>query len=333
MRSVGPVRIIGPVLDDELFIPLATYESPLWPSVERGARVTAAAGGIRTVIHDDRMTRSVLFEAPDAETASAAIHEIRTRMADLAAVAEAGSRYTKFLDMHDQVVGNLLFLRLEMHTGDASGHNMVTAGADRVVQWVLDTFPSLQYVSVSGNYCSDKKPTAVNAILGRGKSVIAETLIPEKLCSRFLKTTPHSVAELNTKKNLIGTMIAGGIRTANAHYANILLGFYLATGQDAANIVEGSQGITYATVRDGALYFSCTIPNIIVGTVGAGKNLPFVSENLERLGCTVDRPAGDNARRLAAICGAAILCGELSLLAALTNQGELMEAHTRLERG
>jgi hydroxymethylglutaryl-CoA reductase (NADPH) len=333
MRSVGPVRITGPVLDDELLIPLATYESPLWPSVERGARVTAAAGGIRAVIHDDRMTRSVLFEAPDAESASNTAHEIRNRTAELAAVAEAGSRHTKFLDLHDQVVGNLLFLRLEMQTGDASGHNMVTAGADRVMQWVLDTFPSLQYVSVSGNYCSDKKPTAVNAILGRGKSVITEAVISEKLCSRFLKTSPRRIAELNTKKNLIGTMIAGGIRTANAHYANILLGFYLATGQDPANIVEGSQGITYAAARDDGLYFSCTIPNIIVGTVGAGKNLPFVSENLERLGCSADRPSGQNARRLAAICGAAILCGELSLLAALTNQGELMGAHTRLERG
>lgn len=333
MRSVGPVCITGPVLDEEVMVPLATYESPLWPSVQRGARVTAQAGGIRTVIHDDRMSRSVLFEAPDNETASHTVHEIRIRKEELAAAAEAGSGYTTFLNLNDQVVGNLVFLRLEMQTGDASGHNMVTAGADRVVRWVLETFPSLAYVSVSANYCSDKKPTAVNAILGRGKSVIAEAVIPGEVCSRFLKTTPQQIVDLNIRKNLVGTLIAGGVGTANAHYANILLGFYLATGQDAANIVEGSQGITHATIRDAALYFSCTIPNVIVGTVGAGKNLPFVAENLKRLGCDADRPSGENARRLAAICGAAVLCGELSLLAALTNQGELMRAHTRLERG
>ena len=46
-------------------------------------------------------------------------------------------------------------------------------------------------------------------------------------------------------------MLAGGIRSANAHFANMLLAFYLATGQDAANIIEGSQGIVHAEVREG----------------------------------------------------------------------------------
>ena len=137
---------------------------------------------------------------------------------------------------------------------------------------------------------------------------------------------------LNLKTNLIGTLLAGGIRSANAHFANMLLAFYLATGQDAANIVEGSQGIVYTEVRDGDLYFSTTLPNIIVGSVGAGKNLEFVRANLDALGCYEKRASGGNARRLAAIAGACVLCGELSLLAAQTNPGELMQAHTRLER-
>lgn len=127
-------------------------------------------------------------------------------------------------------------------------------------------------------------------------------------------------------------MLAGGLRTGNAHYANMLLGFYLATGQDAANIVEGSQGITHAEVRDGDLYFSCTLPNLIVGSVGNGKGLDFIEANLERLGCKEDREPGANARRLAVLCAATVLCGELSLMAAQTNQGELMASHIKLER-
>lgn len=107
-----------------------------------------------------------------------------------------------------------------------------------------------------------------------------------------LHTTAAKVARLNIRKNLIGTLLAGGIRSANAHYANMLLGFYLATGQDAANIVEGSQGVTFAEDRDGDLYFSCTIPNLIVGTVGNGKGLPFVETTLNRLGCRADRAPG-----------------------------------------
>ena len=88
----------------------------------------------------------------------------------------------------------------------------------------------------------------------------------------------------------------------------------------------------HAEVRGDDLYFSCTIPNLIVGTVGNGKGIAFVAENLEKLGCRESRPSGDNARRLAAICGATVLCGELSLLAAQTNPGELMQAHINLER-
>ena len=127
-------------------------------------------------------------------------------------------------------------------------------------------------------------------------------------------------------------MLAGGIRSANAHYANMLLAFYLATGQDAANIVEGSQGFVHAEMRGDSLYFSATVPNIIVGTVGSGKNQDFIRSNLERMGCLKDREPGQNARRLAVICAAAVLCGELSLMAAQTNPGELMRAHVKMER-
>ncbi len=80
------------------------------------------------------------------------------------------------------------------------------------------------------------------------------------------------------------------------------------------------------------LYFSCTLPNLIVGSVGNGKTLEFASKNLSHLGCTDLSETGANARRLAQICAATVLCGELSLLAAQTNPGELMQAHLRLER-
>ena len=70
----------------------------------------------------------------------------------------------------------------------------------------------------------------------------------------------------------------------------------------------------------------------LVGTVGNGKGLGFVEENLARLGCREDREPGANARRLAVLCAAAVWCGELSLLAAQTNPGELMAAHLKLER-
>lgn len=334
MRSVGPMKLAGPEADGDVLVPLATFETPLWPSVERGARVTAQAGGIRAVVMDERMTRSVLVDAPGAAEARDLVRFVDAHRDELGAVAAGTSRFARLKDVHFEVVGHLAYLRFEFDVGDAAGHNMATRAADALLAWILEQRPECAYGSISGNYCCDKKASAVNGILGRGKYVVAEATIPRKLVERYLHTTSEKIAELNLRKNWVGTSLAGGLRSANAHFANMLLAFYLATGQDAANIVEGSQGFTLAEARaDGELYFSVTLPNLIVGTVGNGKGLPFVEENLRGLGCLEQREPGANARRLARICAATVLCGELSLLAAQTNPGELMAAHLKLERG
>ncbi len=334
MQSVGPFKLIGDVTADDLMVPMATYETPLWPSVARGARTTAHAGGIRVTLVDERMTRSILLQAPHAGEAHRCLQALKARKDEMQVQVSQSSRFAKLIDIHSQIIGNLIYLRLEFTTGDASGHNMATQAADTLIPWILAEYNQLEYVSISANYCTDKKVSAVNGILGRGKNVVCETTIPAKLCSRFLKTTPQALVDLHIKKDLIGSIVSGGLRTANAHVANMLLGFYLATGQDAANIVEGSQAINHAEVTpDGDLYFSTTLPNLIVGTVGNGKGLDFVQANLEQLGCANSQAQpGDNARRLACIAGATALCGELSLLAAQTNPGELMAAHLKLER-
>ncbi|MGO2111319.1 MAG: hydroxymethylglutaryl-CoA reductase [Pseudoclavibacter sp.] len=331
---VGPIRVSGNAVTDEIKVPLATYESPLWPSVGRGARVSRLVdGGINVTVVDERMTRSVILTATGAAEAFAASERIRAREAELAAAVSAQSNYARLLEVHPEIVGNLLFLRFAFATGDASGHNMVTSASDALIALILSWEPSLEYGSISGNFCSDKKATAVNGILGRGRSAIADIVIPREVVDQQLRTTAARVADLVVRKNLVGSTIAGAIRSANAHYANMLLAFYLATGQDAANIVEGSQGITYAEDRDGDLYFSCQLPHLIVGTVGNGKHLTGVEAALERLGCRETREPGANARRLAGLIAATVLCGELSLLAAQTNPGELMRAHVQLERG
>lgn len=331
---VGPIHITGNSVEESLQVPLATYETPLWPSVGRGAKLSRLCGGIRVTVLDARMTRSVVFTLTHAEQAFATLQAIAAEGETLTAVVAGTSRFCRLLDIHPEIVGNLLFLRFAFATGDASGHNMATKAAEALITHLLARHPELSYGSISGNYCIDKKAGAVNGILGRGKRCVAEILIPKDICEKHLRTTAAKMVELNTRKNHIGSNIAGSLRSANAHYANMLLAFYLATGQDAANIVEGSQGITHCENRDGDLYFSCTLPNLIVGTVGNGKGqgLEVVEDHLQKLGCREARGEGENARRLAAICAATVLCGELSLMAAQTNPGELMRTHVLMER-
>lgn len=333
LRVVGPVKIhSAEINNEEVHLPLATLESPLWPSTHRGTRVCNQAGGIKATIIDERMTRSILVEADSVSEIHHVYLDILKQKEHIQGIISKASRFAKLLDMNAQIVGSLLYLRFELLTGDAAGHNMVTLASDCLLEWMLSHYKQLRYVSISGNYCTDKKVSAVNGILGRGKNVVAEVSIPRAVCLRLLRTTPEKIVDLNIKKNLLGNIVAGGLRTANAHFANMLLGFYLATGQDVANIIEGSQGMVHTELRDGNLYFSVTLPNLIIGAVGSGKELDFVQKNLSLLGCIDKQEPGYNARRLAIIASAAVLCGELSLLAAQTNQGELMRSHMKLER-
>ncbi|MES6392366.1 hypothetical protein U6V80_12160, partial [Cutibacterium acnes] len=75
------------------------------------------------------------------------------------------------------------------------------------------------------------------------------------------------------------------------------------------------------------LYYSITLPSLIVATFGGGTNLPTQRECLEVLGCY----GKDKAYKLAEIIAATVLCGELSLGAAVV-AGHWVDAHERLGR-
>jgi hydroxymethylglutaryl-CoA reductase (NADPH) len=188
----------------------------------------------------------------------------------------------------------------------------------------------MQIISLSGNFCTDKKPAAINWIDGRGKSVVSEAVIPGEVVEKTLKTTVAALVELNISKNLIGSAMAGSVGGFNAHAANILTAIYIATGQDPAQNVESSNCITLMkAVNQGRdLHISCTMPSVEVGTIGGGTILPPQQSMLDMLGVRGPHPTepGKNAQRLARIICASVMAGELSLCAALA-AGHLVKAH------
>ena len=336
-----PTQVVGPIYfadmhylkesqsNIELAPPITTYETTLFHSVGRGAKITRLAKTLTTTVLSDMMTRSILFEAPNAIFAKRVLDDVQSKKEYFQeTIISKQSKYAFLKQIDSKIVGNLLYLRFGYETGNASGNNMTTFASDQLAEAILTLYPELQYISVSGNYCTDKKVSAVNSILGRGKHVIAELTISREIVEQSLRTTPEKIVDLNIKKNLIGSIASGGLLTANAHYANMLLAFYLATGQDAANIVEGSQGITHCEVKNGDLYFSVSLPNIIVGSVGHGKDALDAQKNLDLLDVSDEL----GAQKLAQIAAAVVLCGELSLMAALTNTNELTQSHKRIER-
>jgi hydroxymethylglutaryl-CoA reductase (NADPH) len=229
------------------------------------------------------------------------------------------------------VTGTTVHVRLEFDPKDAMGMNMVTIASERIAD-LIEERTGARLVALSGNLCTDKKPAAVNGILGRGRTVVAGVKLPDDLVSEVFKTDARTLAEVNYRKNLVGSARAGSLGF-NAHAANVIAALFIACGQDAAHVVEGSGTFTTVEEQEGGVYVSVTIPALQLGTVGGGTGLGTQRECLSLLGVAGGgTPPGANAARFAEIAGCAVLAGELSLLGAL-GAGHLARAHKSLGRG
>lgn len=111
------------------------------------------------------------------------------------------------------------------------GMNMVSKGTEFSLKRLQEVFPEMEVLSLSGNFCTDKKSAAVNWIEGRGKSVIAEAIVPARVVKDVLKTTVSALVEVHVAKNLVGSAMAGSLGGFNAHAANIVTAIFIATGQ------------------------------------------------------------------------------------------------------
>ncbi len=255
--------------------------------------------------------------------------------AAVAAAFDATSRFGRLQSVQCSSAGRSVYVRFRCLTGDAMGMNMITKGVEAALAVVCAEFPSATVVALSGNVCTDKKPSAINWIEGRGKRVIAEALLPPAVVAGTLRTSVDALVDLNIRKNLVGSALAGSIGGFNAHASNLVTALFLATGQDAAQNVESSTCMTLMERDDasGGLLVSVSMPSVEVGTVGGGTSLPAQRACLDMLGVQGAHASspGDNAAQLARIVASVVLAGEVSLMAALCS-GDLTSSHIRLNR-
>ncbi|MFZ3168660.1 MAG: hydroxymethylglutaryl-CoA reductase (NADPH) [Candidatus Methanoperedens sp.] len=326
----GPLRVNGEYAKGEYYIPLATTEGALVASTDRGSSVITASGGANVRIFKDEMTRAPVFRTKHVIGAKNLADWVNENFGRLKQKAEETTRFGELLSINAFTAGRNVFLRFSYDTKDAMGMNMVTIATDAAVDLILSENDA-ELVALSGNMCSDKKPAAINAILGRGKSVSSDVFLGKEIISEKLKTTPEKMAEVNYRKNLLGSALAGSIGF-NAHVANIAAAMFIACGQDAAHVVEASNAITTMELTDDGLYCSVTLPSLNVGTVGGGTRIATQQECLNMLGVAgAGEPPGTNSRKLAEIIAAAVLAGEISLVGALAAR-HLAKAHAALGR-
>lgn len=268
-----PVGIAGPLVLDgrEYMVPMATTEGCLVASTNRGCKAISLSGGAASVLLKDGMTRAPVVRFPTAQRAA----ELKFFLEDpanfdtLSTVFNRSSRFAKLQTIKCAIAGKNLYSRFTCSTGDAMGMNMISKGVQNVLDFLQNDFPDMDVIGISGNFCSDKKPAAVNWIEGRGKSVVCEVVIDGDVVRKVLKTNVAALVELNMLKNLAGSAMAGALGGFNAHASNIVSAIYIATGQDPAQNIESSHCITMMeAVNDGKdLHVSVTMPSIEVNII------------------------------------------------------------------
>ncbi|CAG9537256.1 unnamed protein product [Cercopithifilaria johnstoni] len=332
-----PTGIVGPLLVNErkCFVPMSTTEGALIASTNRGCRAIFESGGVTARVYRNGMTRAPVvqfanvtraLEMKDLLDSPSSFEEIKT-------VFDSTSSFARLQRLETDVAGRLLFIRFEAETGDAMGMNMVSKGANAVLLYLKEKYREMEVLSVSGNYCMDKKASAINWIKGRGKSIVAEATISAAVVQTVLKTTVDALVQLGRAKLLIGSSMAGTIGGWNAHAANIVAAIFIATGQDVAQVVSSSMCLTTMEKTDfGDLCISCNMHCLEVGTVGGGTILPAQNACLQIMGCGIPTSVpGECAARLAEIICSTVLAGELSLMAAECSN-DLVKSHIRLNR-
>lgn len=335
-----PLGVAGPLLIDgkPFHIPMATTEGCLVASTMRGCKAINAGGGVSTVLTRDGMTRGPCVKFPSLQRAGACKIWLDSEEGQnlLKKSFNSTSRFARLQHVQTAIAGSLLFIRFRTTTGDAMGMNMISKGVEFTLKQMVEEYgwSDMDVISVSGNYCTDKKAASINWTNGRGKSIVAEARIPGEVVRKVLKSDVDALVELNVSKNLIGSAMAGSIGGFNAHAANLVTAVFLACGQDPAQNVESSNCITLIDNVDGDLQISVSMPSIEVGTIGGGTILEPQGAMLDLLGVRGPHPTtpGANAHQLAKVVASAVLAAELSLCSALA-AGHLVQSHMQHNRG
>ncbi len=310
---------------ETIIFPLATTEGALVASVARGVKALNQAELVSAVVRKVGMTRAPVFKLASGVEAEKFKSWLETKFNQIKDSCEETSQHLTLLDFTSWTQGCAVFVRFRFDTDQAMGMNMVTIALKKAWAEVINQFPQVEMVSISGNMCVDKKPSAVNQILGRGYQVKAEVELSEVVLTKILKTNSECLFKTHYWKNLIGSNLAGS-NAQNMHIANMIAAMFLATGQDMAHVAEAAQANTVLNQRDDGLSVAVELNNLNLGTVGGGTWLPSFSQARNLI---LNRQI--KSKELAAVMAVASLAGEISGLAALSTRS-LAQAHQKLGR-
>jgi hydroxymethylglutaryl-CoA reductase (NADPH) len=317
----GPMLVNGEHAKGDFYVPLATAEGTLVASYNRGMRLLREAGGVTTTVMADKMQRAPAFIFESAREAREFGHWLDENFDQIKQMAESSTRTGRLHDIEKYSASRILFCRFNYTTGDAAGQNLTGKATAVACEWIRANYPKLEHYFLESNFATDKKSSQINMLRTRGKRVVAEATIPGHLINEIMHADTELLWRARLVSNLGGFM--SGANNNGAHSANGITAIFIATGQDVANVAESSAAFNYGELLpNGDLYFSVTIPSLIVATYGGGTGLATQRECLELMDCN----GKGKVLKLAEIIAATVLCGELSLGSAIVAE-EWVKAH------
>jgi len=329
----GPLRIHGEHVtpDEDIYVPMATTEGTLVASYNRGMRLLRDCGGVNVTIVERFMQRAPVFHFDGARDARDFGIWLDANFDGVKRAAETTTSVGKLSHIEKYSVGAMLYTRMNFTTGDAAGQNMSGKAAFAACQWIAEHYDGpLKGYTLSGAIDTDKKHSQLNTLHSRGARVIAEIVLEPGKTKELMRATTHQLFRVRNVSHA-GGMLAG-TSSNGLHAANGLAALFIATGQDAANVAESQASISFVDLRDdGSLYWSLTLPSLIMATYGGGTGLPTQRECLDLLGCVGDENGKGKVGRLLEITAATVLAGELSLSSAIV-AGDWVSSHDELGR-
>ncbi len=324
----GPLKVVfSNNQTQEIHLPLATTEGALVASVNRGCKAVSVKGVTISKSIDHGITRSLCFLSKTLG-AENIIKVIRESEKEWKAAAEATSSHLKIKAFDIDLQKKYVFLTIAADTDEAMGMNMITIAAAAAAKIIQSKGKDIECITIAGNVDSDKKPSKRTHDKGRAYEVVASTELSNATINDVLKSTPEKMLAVADAKLKAGSALAGAIGS-NLHAGNIVAALYLATGQDAAHITEGALADTDVEKAGDGLKVSVRLPAIIAGVRGGGTGLPGQNQLLNLL--LKSKSGLPGKKQLAESIAAAVLAGEISLLAAQAEH-QLAEAHQELGR-
>jgi hydroxymethylglutaryl-CoA reductase (NADPH) len=277
-------------------------------------KVLNLCGGVICTVQADHMQRAPVFVFESAREARAFRDWVDAHMDDIRREAEATTRVGKLQYIDSYLASKFAYLRFNYSTGDAAGQNMVGRATFAACSWILEHNDTIRRFFLESNLATDKKASQVNLMRTRGKRVTAECVVKRDVLLDVMRVEPESLQYHWGVAN-VGSILSGA-NNNGLHSPNAITAMFIATGQDVANVAEGSAGIVYTELTpEKDLYLSITIPSLIVATHGGGTKLPTQAECLEILGCH----GRGKVNKFAEIVAGVVLAGEISLAAAISS--------------